>query len=203
VELDVINLRALRTANAGGVEGLANLPGELDELVKVRSCTRVGMMFDQKKPVATPGHVAGHHTESRHFDVDGSGPAVARDVFESHGAIFAQDDSHNAYRCFYAVSTGLDPAQIRERSYDTDGSMPAHAQASAVVEENDARNAVCAGWFAEQCADHRFGGTRFSNKSPAKGFVTLLKQKPTLLQVAGAKVRASFDDGSGRLTAGV
>jgi hypothetical protein len=101
------------------------------------------------------------------------------------------------------MRTGLDPAQMRERGYNTDGSMPAHTQASTVVEENDAGNAVCAGWFAEQCADHRFRGTRFSDKCPAKGFVTLLKQKPTLLQVAGAKIRASFDDGSGRLTAGV
>jgi hypothetical protein len=78
--------------------------------------------------------------------------------------------------------------------------MPAHAQASAVVEENDARNAVCAGWFAEQCADHRLRGTRFSDKCPAKGFVILLKQKATLLQVAAAEVRATFNDGSGGLT---
>jgi len=101
------------------------------------------------------------------------------------------------------MRTGLDLAKIRERGYNTDGSMPAHAQASAVVEENDAGDAVCKGGLAEQGADHRFRGARFGDKSPAEGFVTLLKQKPTLLQVAGAKVRASFDDGSGRLTAGV
>jgi hypothetical protein len=33
--------------------------------------------------------------------------------------------------------------------------------------------------------------------------VILLKQKPTLLQVAVSKARATFDDGSGRLAAGV
>ncbi len=81
--------------------------------------------------------------------------------------------------------------------------MAAHAQASAVVEENDARDAVRMGGFAEQCAHHRFGGTRFGDQSPAEGFVIPLKQKATLLQVAAAEVRAAFDDGSGRLTAGV
>ena len=197
----MVNLRALRTANAGGVECLANLPSEMDELVKVRSCNRVRVMFDQKKPVATPGNVAGDRTESGYFDIDGSGPAVARNVFEGYCAVCVQDDSHNAYWRFHAMRTRLDPAQIRERGYNTDGSMPAHAQASAVVEENDARNAVRTGGLAEQCAHHCFGGTRFGDQSPAEGFVILLKQKATLLQVAAAEVRATVNDGSGGLTA--
>jgi hypothetical protein len=33
--------------------------------------------------------------------------------------------------------------------------------------------------------------------------VILLKQQAALLQVAASEVRAAFDDGSGRLTAGV
>jgi hypothetical protein len=197
----MVNLRALRTANAGGVECLAKLPSEMDELVKVRSCNRVGMMFDQKKPVATPGNVAGNRTESRYFDIDGSGPAVARNVFEGYCAVCVQDDSHNAYWRFHAMRTRLDPAQIRERRYNTDGSMSAHAQTSAVVEEDDTRNAVRTGGLAEQCAHHRFRGTRFGDKGPAEGFVILLKQKATLLQVAAAEVRATVNDGSGGLTA--
>jgi hypothetical protein len=203
VEFDVVNLRVLRTANAGSVECLANLPGEMDELVKVRSCNCVGVMFDQKKPVATPGHVADHHTKSRHFDVDGSGPTVAGYVFEGYCAICVQDDSHNAYWRFHAMRTGLDPAQMRERGYNTNGSMPAHTQASTVIEENHARDAVRTGGFAEQCAHHCFGSPRFGDESPAEGFVIPLKQKAALLQVAAAEVRATFDDGSGGLTAGV
>lgn len=81
--------------------------------------------------------------------------------------------------------------------------MPAHAQASAVVEENDACDAVGTGGFAEQCAHHRFGGTRFGDKSTAKGFVFLLEEKTTLVQVAGPEVWATFDDGSGWFAAGV
>jgi hypothetical protein len=81
--------------------------------------------------------------------------------------------------------------------------VTAHAQASGVVEENDARSAVRAGGRAEQCAHHRFGGTRFGDQSPAEGFVIFLKHKATLLQVAVSQVRATFDDGSGRLAAGV
>ena len=185
------------------VEGLTDLPGEMDELVKVRFRNCVGMVLDQKKPVPTPGNVARHRTESGNFDLHGSGPAVAGYVFKGHGTVIVECGSHDTDRCLYAVSTGLDPAKICERSYDTDGSMPAHAQAPAVVEENDARNAVGTGGLAEQRAHHRFGGARFGDKSPAEGLVILLKQKAALLQVAVSEVRATFDDGAGRLAAGV
>jgi len=81
--------------------------------------------------------------------------------------------------------------------------MPAHAQASAVIEEDDACDAVGTGRFAEQCAHNRFGGTRFGDKGPAEGFVIVLEEKTTLLQVAAAEVWAPFDDGSGWFAAGV
>ena len=81
--------------------------------------------------------------------------------------------------------------------------MPAHAQASAVVEVNDARDAVGIGGVEAQFATHPFGGTRFGDKSPAEGVVFLLEEKTTLVQVAGAEVRATFDDGSGWFAAGV
>src|SRR5271156_6105720 len=112
MEFDVVDLCALRTANAGGVECLANLPGEMDELVKVRFCNRVGMMFDQEKPVAAPGNVAGHRAEPGYFDIDVRGQAIAGYVFKGYGAILVQRDSHNAYGRFHAVRTGLDSAQI-------------------------------------------------------------------------------------------
>ena len=203
MEFDVVDLRAFRTADTGGAECLANLPGEMDELVKVRFCNRVGMMFDQKKPVAAPGNIAGHGAVAWHFDLNRRTPAVAGYVFEGYGTVLIERDSHNAYRRFHAMRTGLDSAQICERGYDTDGSMPAHAQASAVVEKNNACDAIGTGGLAEQCAHHRFGGTRLGDKSAAEGFVIVLEQKATLLQVALAEVRAAFDDGSGRLAAGV
>ena len=199
----MVDLSALRAANTVGDKRLANLPGEMDEPVKVGSCNRVGVMLDQKKPIAAPGDVACHRAESGHVDVDCSGPAVAGYVFEGDGAVCVQGGSHDAYRRFNAVGPRLDPAQIGESGHDADSSVAAHAQASAVVEENDARDAVSVGGFAKQCAHHRFGSTRFGDESPAEGFVILLKQKATLLQVAAAEVRATFDDGSGRLAAGM
>jgi hypothetical protein len=114
-----------------------------------------------------------------------------------------QGGTHNADWRFDAVKTGLNPTQIRERGHDPNRSVAAHAQASAVVEENDARYAIGIGRFAEQCAYHGFGRTRFGDESPAEGFVIPLKQKATLLQVAAAEVGATFDDGSSRLAAGM
>jgi hypothetical protein len=101
------------------------------------------------------------------------------------------------------MRTGLDPAQIRERGDNADGSVATHAQASAVVEENYACNAVTASRFAKQCAHHRFGGARFGDESTAEGFVIALEHDATLVQVAISEFRAAFDDGSGGLTAGV
>jgi hypothetical protein len=203
MQFDVVDLRALRTTNAGGGERLANLPGEKNELVKVRFRDSERMLLDQKKPVAAPGNVAGHRAESGNIDMDGSGPSVAGNIFKGHSVVFVQRDSHDADRCLYAVGSGLDPAKISERGDDADGSVPAHAQAPAVVEENDARNTIRASGLAEQRAYDCFRGTRFSDQSPAEGFVFFLKQKAALLQVAASKVRAAFNDGSGRLTAGV
>ncbi len=199
----MVDLSALRALNAVGGKRLANLPREMDELVKVGSCNRVGVVLDQKKPIATPGDVAGHRAIPGNFDVDCSSPAVAGYVFKRYRAVFVQGGSHDADWRLDAVVPGPDPAQVCERGYDTDGSMPAHAQASAIVEENDARNAVSVGGFAKQCAHHRFGSTRFGDESPAEGFVILLKQKATLLQVDAAEVRTAFDDGSRRLAAGM
>jgi hypothetical protein len=81
--------------------------------------------------------------------------------------------------------------------------MAAHAQASAIVEENNPCDAVGTGGLAEQCSNHSFGSTRFRDESPAEGVVFLLKTKTTLLQVAVSEVRAAFDDGSGWFAAGV
>src|SRR6201999_2351468 len=80
VKLDVVDLGALCASDAGGGECLPNLPGEMDKLVKVGAFDGEGMISDQKKPVAAPGNVTDHCTESGDFDVDGSGPAVARYV---------------------------------------------------------------------------------------------------------------------------
>jgi hypothetical protein len=199
----VVDLGTLRALNAAGGERLANLPGEMDELVEIGSFNRIGVMFDQKKPVAAPGNVAGHQAVSGHIHVDCGGPAVAVYVFECHRAVFVQRGSHDAYRGLDTVLPGLDPTQIRERGYNADCSVPAHAQASTVVEENYARDAVRIGRLAEQCAHYRFGSTRLGNESPAERFVILLEEQPALPQVAGAEVRASFDDGSGRFAAGM
>jgi hypothetical protein len=81
--------------------------------------------------------------------------------------------------------------------------MPTHAQAPAIVEENDACNAVRTCGLAEQCAHYCFGGTWFSDESSPESFVILLKQETTLVQVASAEVWATFDDGSSWFAASV
>src|ERR1700719_2908746 len=101
MKFDVVDLSVLRTANPGGRERLPDSPSEMDELVKVCFGNRVGMLFDQKKPVAAPGDVAGHCTESGDFDINGRGPAVAGYIFEGHGGVSVQCDSHDAHRCLY------------------------------------------------------------------------------------------------------
>src|SRR5580698_432653 len=65
VELDVINFRPLRALNLVGAECLAGGPGKADELFQIFPLDEIGVMLDQKEPVATIGDV------SRHFAVSG------------------------------------------------------------------------------------------------------------------------------------
>src|ERR1700734_1118894 len=60
VELDVIDFRSLRALNLVGGEGLANGPGEADELLQIFAIDGVGMMLDEKEPVAAVGDVSRH-----------------------------------------------------------------------------------------------------------------------------------------------
>ena len=123
-------------------ERLADRPGEANELLEMGAVEGVGVMPDQKKPVATPGDVAGHLAVSGHLHFDRGGPSVAGYVFDGDRAVFVQRGSHDAYRGFDAMVSGFDPAQISERHHHADGAVPAHSQASAVVEENYAGDAV-------------------------------------------------------------
>jgi hypothetical protein len=58
VEFDVINFRALRALNLVGGERLADGPGEGDELFQIFPLDDIGMMLDQKEPVAAIGDVS-------------------------------------------------------------------------------------------------------------------------------------------------
>src|SRR5271165_504080 len=152
MELDVVDLGTLCALDPVGSERLPNGPCEVDELVEIFAVDGAGVMLDQKKPVATPGNVTGHRAVAGHFHFDGSRPAVAGYVFERYRAVFVQRRSYNADRRLDAVVSGLNPSQIRECGYDPDRSVPAHAEASAVIEENYPSDAVCMRRFAEQCA---------------------------------------------------
>ena len=174
-----------------------------DELVEIGPVDGVGVMLDQKEPVAAPGNVARHLAVSGYFYFDCGGPSVAGYVLDGHRAVFVQRGSHDAYRGLDAMVSGLDPAQVGERHHDTDGSVPAHAQASAVVEENDAGDAVRVAGFTEQCAYHRVGAARLGDQSPAEGFVVPLKEMPPLPAGRHCLSRAPLDDGPGGLTPGV
>jgi hypothetical protein len=59
-----------------------------------------------------------------------------------------------------------------------------HAQASAVVEENDAGDALRVAGLAEQGANHRVRATRLGHQGAAERFVVSLEEIPPGLQVA-------------------
>ena len=69
MEFDVVDLGALRAMNFVGGEGLANRPGEIHQLLEVGAVDGIGVIPDQKEPVAAPGDVAGHSAVTGHFHV--------------------------------------------------------------------------------------------------------------------------------------
>jgi hypothetical protein len=203
VEFDVIDLGSVRSMDFVGGERLANGPGVIDERREMGSINDQGVIFDQEKPVATPGNVAGDRTVSGDVYFDCCCISVAGNVFDGHGAIFVEHRSHDADRRFDTMVAGFDLSHVGEGDHNTDGSVSTHAKASAVVEEDGAGYAICVAGLAEQGADHRLRATWLGDQSAAKSFMIFLKQAPPFDQVTFAQIGCTFDDGAGGLTAGV
>ncbi len=147
MKFDVIDLRSLGTANLMRGQRLAYGPGEGNELVKIGEVENVGVMLDQKKPVTTPGNIAGYQTIARHGNFDGGGPAVAGHILNGHRAVLIEDGYHPAHWGLDAMASGLDPAQIGEGRNYPNGAVPAHPDGPAVVEENYAGNRTPGRWL--------------------------------------------------------
>jgi hypothetical protein len=101
------------------------------------------------------------------------------------------------------MAAGLDFAQVGEGDHHADGSVTAHAQASTVVEENHARDAVCQCGLAEARTHHGLRAARLGNQGATERFVIPLKNLPPLLKVRVAEIGPPFDDGAGGLASSV
>src|SRR5271170_7524830 len=123
------------------------------------------MIFDQEKPVPTPRDVSCEASKTRDVDRHGCSKAIAWDVRDGHAAIFMETRRDGSYRRLNLMLPRNNSAQMGERGYEADGSMPAHPEVADIVEEDDACGGRRIEGFAKECANDDLRSARFTNDS--------------------------------------
>src|SRR5215212_4796268 len=99
------------------------------------------VIVHQEKPVAAPCNIARHRSKPRQFDCDVRCEPVTRYVGDFDFTVIVKSCDDNSDRCLDAMCARTDAIQVRERSDDSDCSMPAHSKVRDAVEENHSRDA--------------------------------------------------------------
>ena len=162
----------------------------------VLEANRQWRILDEEKPVAAPGNVAGNLAEFGNRYLSVFPVAVAGDVIDSHRVLVQQIDRDNTDRGFEFRDTVTDFPEVGQCDGGTDGSVPAHAEITRVVEKEDARNAVISSWLAKQSPDQRIRTPRLEDHGPAHMIELVREPCDALLQGAAAEVGPAFHDDS-------
>src|SRR5206468_6152558 len=134
--------------------------------------------------VTSPGDVADDRSVAGDFHLDGTRQSITRNVGDGHTSRVMQARLNDANGSLNAMLARADPAQVRQRGYQADHSMPAHPQVADVVEKDDARGAPCIGRGAEERADGYVRAARFIDDRGAEGIELLPKSIAPLGQSA-------------------
>ncbi len=161
------------------------------------------MVFDQKEPVAAPGHIAMHDAMSRHIDRDMGAIAIGGDIRDRYFAIRPQRNLYVAYGSLKSVHSHPDSPQVHQRSGHADGSMPAHAEIARVVEEDHAGRCVAADRLYKQCAHQHVRAARLQQNRPAIDIMLRAHALQPFSHGAAAQLRAPRDYATRRLPRGV
>ena len=132
----MVDQAAVVTAQALILQGLlhgSRVGGKSGQIVTGHA---QAVFADQKEPVAAPGDIADHPAIARHLHLDRLAITVGRHIAHADRAILVQGGGHRAHRCFDPVLARADTAQISQGYHQADGAVAAHAQVTAVVEED-------------------------------------------------------------------
>src|SRR5262249_8009015 len=81
-QLHVIAPLSVCSGNALARQFLANLPGEVGQLVDARQLQLLSVLANEEEPVAAPRHVARDRAVPQQLDAHAGGAAPARDVLD-------------------------------------------------------------------------------------------------------------------------
>jgi hypothetical protein len=159
--------------------------------------------FDQEEPVSSPSHIPGDLLTFWNLDRHILGLPIARHVIDRDGAIAVQRGRDHSDRSLDAMLAGADAPQVRERGHQADGAVTAHAEVAGVVEEQHAGDAGRIARLDEHRADDDIRAARLVHHRRAEAIMFRAKQLQALREIAAAEIRASIEDDSRGLTAGV
>ena len=123
------------------IDGLPNSPRKIRELLHVPRVQNHPVPFHKIKPITTPGDISRHLAEARHLHRKSLFFAIAGHILNPHGAVPLKFRRHSTDARFDAMPAELQSAKMRERRHQADRSVPAHAEISHIVKENNSDSA--------------------------------------------------------------
>src|SRR5437899_2794665 len=199
----MVDLLAVGAGNAIRIQGLAYGPGEGSQRFDITEPYFPARSFNKKKPVSSPGNIATHLAESRHFDGYLGSAAVARDIVDGYFAVGVEDRADSSNRSFHPVFPGRNAPHVRKSSDEPNRPVTAHPEISDVVKKNYPRRTCRIDRFTKQRAHHDIGTSWFVHYRGTKGVVFAAKTFQSGRQRPLSQVRATADNQSRRLAAGM
>ena len=193
----------VRAGDPAAFERLPGAPGEFRQRFDMGSRDLAGGVMREKKPVAAPSDVSSNLPVAIDRNFNAGSVAIGRNVVHRHLASLVQDSLDRTHGGLQAMRTGADLAKVGERHGHSDGPVPAHAEQTDVVEENDARRIPWLERLAEKRPHDGIISPGLVNYSGPEMIVLLAKNRGAVGNGSGAKVWSARNNQTRGLAAGV
>jgi hypothetical protein len=137
-QLDVIDLRAIRSRDSLVTQGGERCTCDAHQLVQVRQLEGGRSNARDEEPVAAPCDIAGQRADSRYVYGYVTRVAVRCHVHDGDRTVVVQLRGHCAHGRVNVNVARTDATHVRERANHADQAMTAHPEVTHVVEEHDA-----------------------------------------------------------------
>ena len=136
-------------------------------------------------------------------DLDVPRVAVGGDVLDRDRAVRLEQGAHRADRRVDPDGPGSEAAQVLERARDADEAVAAHAEASGVVEEDDAGRRSRLDRRGQQRPDDRVVPAGLAHDGLSQAILAGEEERPPLRHRRALRLRPAVDHHPGRLALGV
>ena len=148
-DFDVVDLTAVLSRNSITLEGISYLPRESRELVNVCDLYSGALLFDQKKPVPSPGYLTGYLTPPRDIDHYFISMPKTRNILYRHPPILTEGHLHDPDRRFNPVTSLTYAPEMGKSDRYSHRSMNTTMQKPNIVEKNYSCDTSRFAWLAK------------------------------------------------------